>query len=405
MSPIALLLIQSLIIVAGPVLIWHGLKLQRIVPLAVLQILSGIALGPSLFGRFFPHASAWLFNSTSLGALSGLAAIAVLLFGFVAGLHLTPGSMRDNSSRGQSGLLIRLIAGSILVPTLLGGIAGLACGFSFPLAAATGISAGVTALPVLAAILRENGLSSSRLGQSALRIAAANDAGLWILLALLLAAGSDHRFLLILLAGPIWFLGLPKLIRRASPWLLGHEDRLMAVAGTYALASGLLTEWLGLQYILGAFLAGATMPVPLREELLVRLESSCITLLMPFFFMLTGLRTSIDPHATEFWIVLTVAMLSAVIGKMAGVAVMGRIGGESWRFGLALGALLQTKGLMEVIVVNMLRTAHLIDDDAFSALIVMALICTAIAMPLAKGVLGNRSVMVEAASFLQRHRS
>ena len=165
----------------------------------------------------------------------------------------------------------------------------------------------------------------------------------------------------------------------------------LAVVGAVTIASALATEAMGLHYILGAFVAGVVTPEKLRKPLLDRLQVMTVALLMPFFFMSTGLRMLIDPASTAFLEIFVAATAVAVIGKIGGSAITARITGEAWQTALGLGALLQTKGLMEVIVLTILLDAGIISANVFAALILMAVVSTALAMPLARLFLARAS--------------
>jgi Kef-type K+ transport system membrane component KefB len=184
----------------------------------------------------------------------------------------------------------------------------------------------------------------------------------------------------------------PLLARLVKPRMVGGEvcERALAVVFAVTIASALITEAVGLHYILGAFMTGAIMPDELRKPILDRLQVVAIGLLMPFFFMLTGLRTLIDPTSSAFLEIFLLTTTVAILGKLAGTAVAARLGGEPWPIALGLGALLQTKGLMEVIVLTILLDAGIISATIFSALILMAVVSTALAMPLTRLILARQ---------------
>ena len=402
MTPELIFLVQALAILVLPVAVWRFLHLRGAVPLVVVQILVGIALGPTLFGRFAPEAYQLFFNATTLTPLWGVASIAVLLFGFVTGLHLDPA---DFLGRGRA---FALVAGaSVAVPTAAGFIGGLwiiarqpaelgggvgAVGF----ATAIGICIGVTALPVLGAILREMDLLGRRIGNYALGIAAVNDAALWLLLGGLMTAVSGGApgspgLLVSVLGLPIYLMAMfwlvPPMMRRAVGVLLRDgrmSERALAGACAVALASALITQILGLHYIFGAFVAGALMPHELRQPLLDRLQVATAGLLMPFFFMLTGLRTLIDLGSSGFVDMLAVLTALAIVGKVGGTALAARLTGETWGTGLGLGALVQTNGLMGLIVLTILLDRGIITTNVFSALVLMGVLTTMLAMPLTR---------------------
>jgi len=375
--------------------------LRHALPLAVVQILVGIVLGPSVLGRLAPELVAPLISPQALAPLSGIATLAVVLFAFVVGLHADAGLLR-----GRGPALIWIGIGSALLPTLLGAGAGLLLAHRYPgavgpqaspgeFAAAVGICAGVTALPVLGAILLQMGLLRQRLGQLALACAAINDALLWIFLAGLLAYGAGWRsgggtFWPVLLGGPLYLLLVFGLVRPALARLAMSRTKEadpglgLAAACATALGSAALTEALGLHHVLGAFLAGVAMPGAVRRAILMQLEAPVAVALMPFFFVLTGLRTMVDLSSGTFVAVFLLTTLAATLGKFGGTALLARAAGEGWPTALGLGALMQTKGLMEVVVLTVVLDAGLIGPATFSALVLMALVSTAATMPLTR---------------------
>lgn len=402
MSPELIFLVQALAILVLPVMVWRGLFLRGAVPLVVVQILVGVALGPTLFGRFAPDLYHVFFNPKTLTPLWGVASIAVLLFGFVTGLHLEPSTFRG---RGRA---FALVAGaSVGLPTAAGFLGGVWVAMHQPMevgagvspyafATAFGICIGVTALPVLGAILREMNLLGGKIANYALGIAAVNDASLWLLLGALMMTvpgGASDAFgvlvtligLPVYLAAVVWL--VPRLMRRAQRVLLVDGrmgERALAACCAVALGSAMITQLLGLHYIFGAFVAGALMPHEYRQPLLDRLQIATAGLLMPFFFMLTGLRTLLDFGSIGFLDILGIATALGIAGKVGGTAVTARLVGESWATGLSLGALVQTNGLMGLIVLTILLDRGIITSNVFSALVLMGVITTMLAMPLTR---------------------
>jgi Kef-type K+ transport system membrane component KefB len=400
-------LVQVLVVVVLPLAILHVSRLKGLVPLVVVQILVGIALGPSLLGRLAPDYFQLFFNGQTLSQLSGIASVAVLFFGLTTGLHLEP-----RAFRGSGRAFAAVAAASVVVPTALGFAAGFWIALHRPevlgsrgtvvqFAAAIGICTGVTALPVLGAILYEMDLLGRRIGHLALGIAGFNDMALWIMLGLLLTTvvgeGSEGSGALVsLIVLPVYLMVmtsvLPPLLRRVILARMKngeiHENGL-AIVCAVTIGSALVTQTLGLHYILGAFVAGAIMPEETRKAILHRVQVMTLGLLMPFFFLLTGLRTLVDPSSSAFLEVFVIAIVVATVGKIGGTAWACRIAGESWPHALGLGALLQTKGLMEVIVLTTLLDAAIISGSVFSALVLMAVVSTALAMPLARMMLAR----------------
>ena len=403
-------LVLALVVVVLPVALLRFSGLKGLVPLVVVQIMVGIALGPSVFGRVAPGLFQMFINPASIASISGIASIAVLIFGLITGLHLGPGILRDNGR-----MFAAVAAARVMIPAAIGCLAGfwilarhpeeLPPGISpAEFAVAIGICIGTSALPVLGAILREMDLLGICIGHLALGIAGINDVALWILLSGLLTAragqvAGGHVGLSTLLLVPLYLVFMIRVVRP----LLGRmvvarmrdemvDERALAVVGAVTIASALATESMGLHYIIGAFVTGAVMPVNLRKPILDRLQVLTVALLMPFFFALTGMRTLIDPGSPAFLEVFFIATAAAVAGVVGATAVAARLFGASWPFALGLGALLQTKGLMEVIVLTILLDAGIISTNVFAALILMAVVSTALAMPLARLMLAREAV-------------
>jgi Kef-type K+ transport system membrane component KefB len=395
-------LVQCLLFVPLPYILFAALKSRRVMPLAVLQVLVGVVMGPSLFGRLYPEFFAEIFRPDMVSPLRGISLIAVLLFALITGLHLDLTKLR-----GRAAALGVVAGASLVVPF----VAGLGCGIWIvtrdPLASthpvvfifAIGICTSVTAMPVLGAILREMDLLSHHLGQLALSLAAMNDAALWVMLTLLLAVlGAPGSAPVLLLLLPVYlgvmFWIVPRLLDRVATRLTTHDGLSssgLAIVGGVAVASALVSQLIGLEYILGAFIAGVAMPAVLRRATLDRIEIVTMTLLMPFFFTLTGLQTFIDLASPDFLAIFLVATSLAVGAKILGTAIAARAVGEPWPIAIGLGSLMQTKGLMEVVILTIFRENGLISAQIFSALILMSLVCTALTMPLTNLALGRRA--------------
>ena len=381
----------SVVIVALPWLLWRIGAVRRAAPLAVVQILVGVALGPSCFGQVAPQMHAALFTRPVMAAFDGVSSLGVLLYVFVAALHLDiPALRRDARSLGviafgsvSAPLLLGIGAGAWMLGAVPGALGPL--GGSAAFVAAVAICIAVTALPVLAAVLQEMGLLGARIGQTALALAAINDAALWAMLAVLLAvAGSEGGAGgLLALGGAVAWFGLMAAVIR--PWLArldgaGEQAALVAGAALAILSAG-VSEALGTGYLIGAFVAGAVMPAGGRAALLGRLEMVTATVLLPFFFMSTGLKALIEPGSASFLALLAVAVAATVLGKLVGTALPARRAGFSWAESLSLGAMMQTKGLMEVVVLTTLHDAGLIGTPIFSGMVAMAVVCTVLTAP------------------------
>lgn len=406
MDPSAVFLLQALAIVAVPVVLLRLTGLKGIMPLVAAQILVGVALGPSVFGRLSPNYFQIFVGPATLQPLTGLASVAVLIFALISGLHVDPAifSRRERA-------FWPVAAASIAVPMALGSLAGQWILARYPgellpgisrtqFLAAIGICVSMNALPVLGAILGEMGLLGSRVSNFALGIAAVNNICLWIALSLLLTthagpyAPDGHGFLspvlLIALAGAYLIL----MVRVARPLLARmvvirmRDDlinpRALVVLGAATIASALATELMGLNFIVGAFLVGAIIPPNLHKPIIDRLQVMTVALLLPFFFALTGMRTLIDFSSQPLLEMFLVIAGVAVGGIVVGTAVVARLAGEGWSTAFGLGALLQSKGLTELIVLTILVDAQIVSPMIFTAMILMALFSATIAMPLAR---------------------
>jgi Kef-type K+ transport system membrane component KefB len=403
-TPQEIFLLAASLVIAVPYLLWRFGGVRRVLPLVVVQMLMGLALGPSVLGNFAPDLHAMFFPQQNVARLSSIAMLAVVLYGFLTGMHLEISAVGDRKTFG------RIAAGSFLVP-LIGGCAfGVWVAHAFPqsvganaqawqFAFAIGILVAVTALPVLAALLTEMGLLHTRLGQQATALAAVNDAGLWICLSLLLislAHGSGSEsipFLIPLYAIAILVVRvvMKRLADQISLERAGvRRDGLLVLGCALALASAFAAEKVGLGYVFGAFVVGVILPPALRVELLARLETPIVMLLLPFYFVATGLRTDAELFSSSLLMLTAAITLVAIAGKIIGASIPARLAGHDLRHSLSLGVLLQSKGLMEVIVVTILLDAGVITPVLFSSVILMAIACTAIAAPLVRA-LGTRS--------------
>ena len=396
-SPSVLFALQVAIIIGLAPTIWYLTPIRRVLPLAVLQILVGIALGPSLLGRISPPAMQALFPAGSLPALGAIADAAIVLFALTIGLHLDLSILLQ---RGRG--FARVCTGSIVLPVLLGVACGLWIALMFPeavglhastlrFACGMGICFGVTALPVLASILSDMGLIGSRLGQMALACATVSDIALWCLLAALLAFGAETEgggsLMTLGIGAGAYVLAMLGVVRPLLGYLAARVPSVelqLVLAGTTAFVSAACTELLKLHVVIGALLAGNIIPAAWRPAIVARLETVTGVILLPFFFAITGLRTTIDFGSSVFVGVLGISCLAAISGKVIGTALPARLVGYDWREAVALGSLLQAKGLMEVVALSVLLDADIIAPATFSAMIVMAVVTTALSAPLAR---------------------
>lgn len=395
-----MLFLQVVIVVGLPLTLWGPLGLGRLFPLPIIQIFAGIALGPSIFGAVAPDAYKFFFDKTVLYGVETLANMALVLFVFLAGCELDRQILRGAAGTvlriGVTGVLLPWIAGTLAAFALLNYVAvpGLLGTLGNPTlyAVAFGLCMAVTALPVLVVILRELGFNQKPIGTIALAVGGIDDALLWTSLTIILpfAAGSANALVACSIAAGGAVLTVVLLYFVVSPYLQRLVDReaperfLVSLALLALFAAAALNESTQLHAAIGAFLVGLMLPEKLRTLCEDRLDTPVTLLLLPFLFLATGLKTSFSFADPSVWIVVFVAMIVCVGGKFLGVTLPAIMSGESTAFATTLGVLMQCKGLMEIVVVTVLYQKGVLGPTTFSALVLVALISTAITVPLAR---------------------
>lgn len=366
-------------------------------PAVVGEIVAGIMLGPSLLGRLWPGAFNYILPPTVAPFLDVLAQIGIILYMFLVGLELDPQLVVRHGREA-----IAISHASIVAPFLLGG--GLAL-VLYPEAAAAGIpftgfslfigiSMSVTAFPVLSRILSDLGLSKTPLGITALTCAAVDDVTAWCLLALVVGVVEAHgtRSLLTMAMAVAYIVFMVLLVRPPMVRLTMRQesaDRLtqgmIAVVFVLLLASALTTELIGIHAMFGAFALGALIPSDskLARGMTDKLEDVLVVLLLPTFFALTGLRTRIGlVSGMEAWLLCGLVIAVASIGKFGGSFVAARLNGLNWRDASALGVLMNTRGMAELIVLNIGLQIRVINPRVFAMLVIMSLVTTLATTPL-----------------------
>ena len=368
-------------------------------PAVVGEMLSGVLLGPSLFGLLAPQAFQFVFAASSLEPLRLLSQVGVCLFMFAVGMEMDWAELREKAS---SALLIS--HASIAIPCLLG--AGFALLFYDRLAQPgarfaafalfVAISMSITAFPVLVRILQDRGILQTPLGRLASACAAVGDVTAWALLALVVAVArsSDFGSAAFCLGLVLLFVAVMFLVLKPNlPRWLGKEafDRpqpskgVLAIVIAIVLASALCTQLLGIRALFGSFVAGLVMPTAagFRAKLGIRIENISSVLLLPVFFAFSGLRTEIGLlHGRVDWLICLLIVVLATVGKLGGSSLAGRLTGLGWRDSLQLGALMNTRGLMELIALNLGYELHILSQRVFSMLVLMALVTTIMTGPL-----------------------
>jgi Kef-type K+ transport system membrane component KefB len=403
-GPLAVLIVQLLVIILATQTLGNAARLVR-QPAVVGEIAAGLLLGPSLLGHVWPAGSAILFPPASLDVLRLLSQVGVILFMFSVGLDLDVHHLRQRAPTA-----IAVSHFSIVVPFLLGVLAALALYRSYApagipfhaFALFMGIALSITAFPVLARVLEERGLTRTPLGSTALACAAVDDVTAWSLLAVVVtmvtAGGVGSTLAWMVVAIGAFLAAMAWVVRPALSAMIGRGTAAltrwrMALTLVVLLASALATEAIGIHALFGAFLAGVVMPqsVELRTQLRERLESLSSVFLLPIFFAFTGLRTEIGLlNDLSSWIVCIAIVLTAIAGKLVGSMLAARWTGSTWRDAFVLGTLMNTRGLMELIALNVGYDLGILSPRMFTMLVVMALVTTAMTGPLLDAVSHRR---------------
>src|SRR2546430_1484212 len=384
-------------------------------PRVVGEMFAGIMLGPSLLGWVAPQISAYLFPPSSLGFLNALSQVGGVIFMFLVGLGINPKELKE---QGHAAVLTSHV--SITAPFVLASFLSI---YLYPrlsddsvafttFALFMGAAMSITAFPVLARILAERRMLSSRLGTVAIACAAVDDVTGWCILAyivvLIRAAHSETSIWMtlggIVIFGLVMVFGVQRLLKGVflnayEKW--GHlSENRMAFMLLLVLVSSLCTEWLGLHLLFGAFLMGAIMPKEQRfvRYILDRFETITITLLLPLFFAFTGLRTNVGlVKGPEMWMYCGLIILVATVGKLGGSMVASLLTGMPLREAAGLGTLMNTRGLMELVILNIGLDIKVISPALFSMMVLMALFTTFMTSPVLEAICPDR-ILRESAS-------
>ncbi|HQW63476.1 MAG TPA: cation:proton antiporter [Pseudomonadota bacterium] len=384
MNTTEIFLIAMLIILTAPYLIWRVGRTEYYAPLVVVQIIAGILLGPGVLGAVFPEYYQFVFNPQVIQSLNGIAWWAVMLFVWIAGIELDLHEAWNH--RGETVVTAGL---ALLVPMLLGCAAAIGLlahgqGWMGPKALAwqfvlgIGMACAVTALPILILFMEKIGILRQPLGQRVLRYASFDDVAIWGVLALILMdwtrVGRQGAFLLAFALATLAFRALMRRLPERDRWYVGL---------IWLAACGFAADWAGLHFMVGAFLSGAVIDGRwFDREQMDRLRHNVLLVVIPVFFLSTGLRTNWTLGGATVFIAAGVLLFAAVAGKLAGVHLAGRI--LRWERGEAsiIGWLLQTKALIMIIFANILLDKAIITSEAFTALLLMAVASTMLTIPL-----------------------
>jgi K+:H+ antiporter len=366
-------------------------------PQVVGEMIAGLLLGPSVLGFFWPDAYGLLFPAGTVQFLTALSQIGLLLFMFLVGLELHPselrGSGRDAVLTSHVSIVTPLFLGAVLSLLLYPRLSSAEVPFiAFALFVGTALS--VTAFPVLALLLAEHRLDATPLGRLAIACAVIDDVSAWCLLAAiapLAHSGSSAASLLMTLGGLVIFtIVMFTVVRAALRWLIDRaradgeigQDALAVIFGV-ALGAAWVTDHLGIHALFGAFVTGLVMPKgdDVIRSIRERSEDLLVVLLLPLFFVATGLRTDVGLIAGAVPLLLLTVVV-AVAGKVGGSAVAARATGLSWREGFALGSLLNSRGLIGLVVINVGLEAGVVSPVVYTILVVTAIVTTFMASPM-----------------------
>lgn len=374
-------------------------------PPVIGELMAGIFLGPSFVGYFWPEALETLIptqlsdpNQSVTSSLRMIAQLGVIFYMFLVGLDLDL-----NELKGKAHAAVAISHASILFPFLLGSLLSLWLFTSLAPPAITftsfslfmGIAMAITAFPVLARILTDQNLHKTKLGVMALSCAAADDVTAWCLLALVIGIVKANvgSALLVLLSSAVFVLITLFIIRPWLLWLAARVERsessnistnVLSVVYIVLLLSAFSTEWIGIHALFGAFLLGAIIPSESKLALHIRtrLQEPVLLLLLPAFFAYTGMRTRIGLIHDWSLVGITIAIvLVATLGKFGGTMIAARVCGETWRTSTSLAILMNTRGLMELIVLNIGLDLGIISPTLFTMMVVMAIVTTIATSP------------------------
>ena len=406
------LIIQiAVIIIASRVIGYLFRKIHQ--PQVVGEMVAGIILGPSVLGWLAPNVSAFIFPHNSLIFLNTLSQLGLLLFMFIVGLELDPKLLKG---RGHAAVLTSHV--SIIFPFMLGTILSL---YLYPLlsnnsitftafALFMGASMSITAFPVLARILSEKNLIKTKVGAVTIACAAVDDVTAWSILAIVIAivrAGSGKIPFWFTISGAVAFILIMIFLIRPLVAKLeiyyNHRGNKLTndILGAVLLlmfASAWTTEWLGIHALFGAFFMGAMMPrnKNFLKSIIEKLNDVTLVLLLPIFFALTGLNTSIGLiSGSSMWLYFGLILTAAVFGKLGGATIAAKISALHWRESAGLGILMNTRGLMELIILTIGLQFGVISPALFAMMVMMALVTTFMTTPFFEWVYPERIIKKE----------
>ena len=395
--PLSILLIQIIAVLLMVRL--FGFLFKHIgQPGVIGEIVAGIVLGPSVLGYFFPDVFQALFPPESLTNLELLSQVGLVLFMFVIGMELDFSVLKNNINEtlviSHAGILVPFFLGIVASYWIYEEYAAAQTAF-LPFALFIGISMSITAFPVLARIIQERNMTKTSLGTLAIASAANDDVTAWCLLAVVIAIAKAGTF-----ASALYAIGLTALyiiimfmvvrpfLKKVGEVYANQEvinKTFVALILLILIISSTLTEIIGIHALFGAFMAGVVMPpsIGFRKVMMEKVEDIALVFFLPLFFAFTGLRTEIGLiNSPALWGVCLLLITVAVAGKLGGCAVAARLVGESWKDSFTIGTLMNTRGLMELVALNIGYEMGVLPPSIFVILVIMALVTTFMTTPL-----------------------
>jgi Kef-type K+ transport system membrane component KefB len=396
-SPVSILLLQIIVIIVTARLfgsIFRGLGQ----PPVMGEMVAGIALGPSVLGLVSPQTTAFLFPSSSMTTLGVFSQVGVVLFMFVVGMELDLQHVRERASTAimvsHVGIVVPFLLGAALALSLYGSVAIPGTSFT-AFALFMGIAMSITAFPVLARILKDRGLADTPLGSMALACASIDDVTAWCILAFVVAVTKSSGFIGTALTFGLTLLFVVVMLLLVKPRIetlinrriadVKYSRIMMAGILAFVLSCAWFTETIGIHALFGGFIAGVVMPSSPEVQAFLKdkIESFSAAALLPLFFVFTGLRTQVTLLNDWWgWLMCLLIIVVAVAGKLGGSMLTARWTRMSWRDSFSLGVLMNTRGLVELVVLNIGYDLGILSPRIFVMMVIMALVTTFMTAPL-----------------------
>ncbi len=374
-------------------------------PAVIGEVVGGILLGPSLLGRIAPDAAAFILPADAAPFLGILSQLGVILFMFMVGLELDLGVLKTRARTtiaiSNAGIIVPFALGAVLARAIYADYAPAGVAFT-PFMLFIGVSMSITAFPVLARILRDRGLQRTPMGSMALTCAAIDDATAWCLLAFVVGVteattgGAVITLVLTVIYVTLMLTAGRHIMKRVVPRLdasISVSEQSLTIVLVAVLLSAVTTEYIGVHAIFGAFVFGAIIPhqSAIARHVRDRIEDIVRIMLLPAFFAFTGMRTQVAlVEGVTDWVMCLLIIAVATAGKFGGATLAARLSGLGWRDSAALGILMNTRGLVELIVLNIGLDLGVLTPRLFTMLVIMALVTTMLTSPVLMALLRKK---------------